>query len=394
MSEAYDVIVLGGGIVGTSTLFHLADLGAKRTLLLERGELASGGTGKSCANIRTHYSILSNTDLAVRSLEMIRDLKHVLDDPDADAGFVNSGYLILAEEGDTATQLAANLALQREHGAMTEQVSADQVLELHPLLDVSDVAAIGYEPESGYADPHMTTHSLARAAKRRGAEIRTGTSVAEIIEERGEVRGVRTSAGPIYAPSVISALGPWTQALTGPLGIEIPLATYRHTVLTLEGAEPYRNDLPIVKDLTVENKMYFRSEAETLLVGTGDSGVSISDPDDMDAIPDPELIALQSRQVAHRVPSFRGARIANAWFGPYDVTPDWNPVIDQAPGISGLLLAFGFSGHGFKLAPAVGRMLAQLALGRPRDVDISPYSLSRFIEGRQLTGVYGAGSIS
>jgi glycine/D-amino acid oxidase-like deaminating enzyme len=182
--------------------------------------------------------------------------------------------------------------------------------------------------------------------------------------------------------------------LTGPLGIEIPLATYRHTVLTLEGAEPYRNDLPIVKDLTVENKMYFRSEAETLLVGTGDSGVSISDPDDMDAIPDPELIALQSRQVAHRVPSFRGARIANAWFGPYDVTPDWNPVIDQAPGISGLLLAFGFSGHGFKLAPAVGRMLAQLALGRPRDVDISPYSLSRFIEGRQLTGVYGAGSIS
>ena len=357
MSEAYDVIVLGGGIVGTSTLFHLADLGAKRTLLLERGELASGGTGKSCANIRTHYSILSNTDLAVRSLEMIRDLKHVLDDPDADAGFVNSGYLILAEEGDTATQLAANLALQREHGAMTEQVSADQVLELHPLLDVSDVAAIGYEPESGYADPHMTTHSLARAAKRRGAEIRT-------------------------------------QALTGPLGIEIPLATYRHTVLTLEGAEPYRNDLPIVKDLTVENKMYFRSEAETLLVGTGDSGVSISDPDDMDAIPDPELIALQSRQVAHRVPSFRGARIANAWFGPYDVTPDWNPVIDQAPGISGLLLAFGFSGHGFKLAPAVGRMLAQLALGRPRDVDISPYSLSRFIEGRQLTGVYGAGSIS
>ena len=204
----------------------------------------------------------------------------MLDDPDADAGFVNSGYLILAEEGDTATQLAANLALQREHGAMTEQVSADQVLELHPLLDVSDVAAIGYEPESGYADPHMTTHSLARAAKRRGAEIRTGTSVAEIIEERGEVRGVRTSAGPIYAPSVISALGPWTQALTGPLGIEIPLATYRHTVLTLEGAEPYRNDLPIVKDLTVENKMYFRSEAETLLVGTGDSGVSISDPDD------------------------------------------------------------------------------------------------------------------
>jgi sarcosine oxidase subunit beta len=394
MSETYDAIVLGGGIVGTSTLFHLSELGVKRTLLLERRDLASGGTGKSCANIRTHYSILSNTDLAVRSLQMIRDLKRVLDDPLADAGFVNSGYLILAADGDPATQLAANLALQRGYGALTEQVSAEQVRDLHPLLDVSDVAAIGYEPDSGYADPRLTTLSFARAARRRGAEIRTGTAVLEIITGDGEVRGVRTSSGPIYAPVVISALGPWTGALTAPLGIEIPLATYRHTVLTLEGAQPYRNDLPIVKDLTVENKMYFRAESETLLVGTGDFGEPITDPDDMDITPAQGLVILQLRQIAHRVPSFGEARIARTWFGPYDVTPDWNPVLDFAPEVSGLVLAFGFSGHGFKLAPAVGKMLAQLALDRPRDVDIAPYSLARFAQGRPLAGVYGAGSIS
>ena len=394
MSESYDVIVLGGGIIGASTLFHLADLGSKRTLLLERGELASGGTGKSCANIRTHYSILSNTVLAVQSLNMISDLKTLLDDPAADAGFINSGYLILAREGDTATQLSANLALQRQHGAATELVSAEQVRELHPLLDVSDVAAIGYEPESGYADPRMTTESFARAAARRGAEIRTDTPVVDVIVERGEVCGVRTPSGPIYSPYVISALGPWTRSVTDPLGIEIPLDLYRHTVLTLEGAQSYSNDLPIVKDLTVDNKMYFRPEAETLLVGTGDAGEPISDPDDMDVTPDEWLVDLQLSQIKHRVPSFGATRVVDAWFGPYDVTPDWNPVIDVAPEVTGLVLTFGFSGHGFKLAPAIGKMLAQLALGRSPDLAIDPYSLSRFVEGRQLSGAYGGGSIS
>src|SRR3972149_11268191 len=145
MSEKhYEASVIGGGLVGASTLFHLAEFGCPNTLLLERGQIASGGTGKSCAIIRTHYSVLSNTDLAVRSLAMFRDLKAILDDPEAEAGFVNSGYLILAKEGKTAERLVENLALQREHGASTEQISAEQAFALHPLLNLTDVAAIGY----------------------------------------------------------------------------------------------------------------------------------------------------------------------------------------------------------------------------------------------------------
>jgi glycine/D-amino acid oxidase-like deaminating enzyme len=182
--------------------------------------------------------------------------------------------------------------------------------------------------------------------------------------------------------------------VTDPLGIKLPLDLYRHTVLTLAGAVPYRRDLPIVKDLTVENKMYFRPQSDTVLVGTGDAGVEINDPDDMDVTADQRLVSLQVAQVVNRLPSFQGAQIAGAWFGPYDVTPDWNPVMDFAPGIGGLVLSFGFSGHGFKLAPALGRLLAQLALGQPQDLDLGPYSLSRFAEGRQLLGAYGGGSIS
>ena len=147
MSQAHDAIVIGGGIIGASTLFHLSELGCPNTLLLERNAIASGGTGKSCAILRTHYSVLSNTELAVGSLAMFRDLKAVLDDPEAESGFVNSGYLILAREGVEATHLLENLALQREHGASTEQVSEQQALELHPLLNVSDVARASPAPE-------------------------------------------------------------------------------------------------------------------------------------------------------------------------------------------------------------------------------------------------------
>jgi sarcosine oxidase subunit beta len=369
-------------------------LGCEDSLLLERGALASGGTGKSCSIIRTHYSIPSNTELAVRSLGLFRDFSTALGDPDAESGFVNSGYLVLAGEGETARHLLDNLAVQREHGANTYAISAEEALELHPLLDFAGVAAIGWEPESGYADPHLTTLSFANAARRRGASIRPGTPVRDLIIDRGRVEGVRTAIGDIRADAVVSVIGPWTPSLIALLGVDVPLANYRHTVLTLRSAQPYSRQLPIVKDLTVENKMYFRPESGMILVGTGDYGSQIDDPDDIDFPADEELVVRQARQIARRVPTFSDAGIVGSWFGPYDVTPDWNPVLGAAPGIEGLYLAFGFSGHGFKLAPMVGRVLAQTVLGQRPDVDIGGYRLSRFAEGKQLAGVYGSGSIS
>src|SRR5262249_47184359 len=156
----------------------------------------------------------------------------------------------------------------------------------------------------------------------------------------------------------------------------------------------YGRDLPIVKDLTVENKMYFRPDSGMILTGTGDYGVAVDDPDCMNVAPDEDLLALQMRQIGQRVPSFASARLVRYWFGPYDVPPDWNPIIDIAPGYDGLSLAFGFSGHGFKLAPMVGRVLAQMVLGQETAVDMRPYRFSRFSEGAQLAGSYGIGSIS
>lgn len=394
VDNAYEAIVVGGGAVGASALFHLAELGATRSLLIERQGLASGGTGKSCAIVRTHYSIPSNTQLAVESLEMLRSIREVLGDDAAESGFRETGYLILAPDGDTATTLVANLERQHAHGANTQLISHEAALELHPLLDLRDIAAIGYEAESGYADPYLTTTSLIRAATNRGATVVTRTAATEILVEHGRARGVRTTQGDYYADAVILAVGPWTRSFTDQLGIELPQDLYRHTVLTFRPVSRSYPDLPIVKDLAVENKMYFRPAAGGVaLVGTGDFGVPIEDPDDMDGPPDLELIALQGDQLVRRMPAFDRASLANSWCGPYDVTPDWNPVLDEAPGIGGLIMAFGFSGHGFKLAPMVGKLLAGKLLGHTDD-RLSPYRYSRFAEGDYLIGSYGVGSIS
>ena len=395
MRETFDAVVIGAGVVGAATAFHLAKLGGLRVCIVDRGPVCGGGTAKSCAIVRSHYSVPGNTALTLRSLEMFDCFADWLEDRDAESGFVNSGYLIVASEGDFADKLRGNLAMQSDVGADTFLVSREQALERHPLLALDDAAVIGYEPKSGYAEPHLTTTSFISAARAKGAVVETGRAVESLIVEGGRVRGLRTAQGEIHAGQVISAIGPWTGRLTDTIGLDIPLEVSRHIVLTFAAAAPYAPELPVIKDLTTANKMYFRpASGGVVLVGTGDHGDPIADPEAMDENVAEDFVLLQGGQLAHRMPSFAEASPTANWVGPYDITPDWNPVLGPAPGVDGLTLAFGFSGHGFKLAPAVGLALAQQVLGQDMDVDITPYGLERFAEGRLLTGVYGVGSIS
>jgi len=395
MTETYDAIVIGAGVVGASTAFHLAKLGGLKVCVVDSGPVCGGGTAKSCAIVRSHYSVPSNTALTLRSLEMFAAFQDWLEDADAESGFVNSGYLIVASEGDFAEKLRGNLAMQSDIGAETFLVSREEALERHPLLALDDAAVIGYEPNSGYADPYLTTTSFIRAARAKGAAVETDRAVEGLIVEGGRVKGVRTAQGEIHAPLVISAIGPWTRSVTDTIGLEIPLEVSRHIVLTFGTPTPYGSELPVIKDLTTANKMYFRpASGGVVLVGTGDHGDPIADPNDMDENVAEDFVLLQGRQLARRMPSFAAAAPTANWVGPYDITPDWNPVLGPASGVDGLTLAFGFSGHGFKLAPAVGLTLAQQVLGQDTDVDIAPYGLERFAAGKLLVGAYGVGSIS
>jgi sarcosine oxidase subunit beta len=391
----FDAIVVGGGVIGVSIAYHLARLGAARVLLLERGQPGGGTTAQSSCILRTHYSVPENVALARAALDVFRDLAAYLDDPEADCGYHRCGYLIVAPDGAPAAAVRASLAAGRALGVDAREIGPDEAARIHPLLRLDDVALIGWEPDAGYADAYLTLTAFARAARRLGVTIREGVAVTGLIRVGGRVTGVESTQGAFAADVVVSAQNIWTREVAAWAGIDLPLVLSRHAVFTLEGPTAYGRDLPVVKDLVAPGKLYFRSYGgRQVLVGDGNEGETIPEPDTEQADVSLDYVVDIGAQLAHRMPAFEEAGLAASWTGVYDVTPDWNPVLGPLPGVAGLHVAYGFSGHGFKLAPVVGRLVAQAALGLPQDLPLAPYSFDRFAGGRLLTGRYGAGAVS
>jgi glycine/D-amino acid oxidase-like deaminating enzyme len=394
--ETFDVVVVGGGVVGTSIACHLAMLGRGRVVLLERGSLGGGTTAQSSCILRTHYSVREDAELAHAAIGIFARFTDYLDDAEAASGYNRCGLMIVAPEGERAEALASTLAVERSLGIDARDLSIAEARERHPLVDFGDIAHVGFEPDAGYADVHLVLSSFVRAARRRGVAIREGVNVTGLLRNgSGRVTGVRTSQGDVHAGTVVCAQNIWSREVAAWTGIELPLTISRHAVFTLEGPTPYTKDLPVLKDLASPAKLYLRSYATTqLLVGDGNEGETLAAPDTEQAdVPLDHVVEL-GEQVAHRLPAFAEAGLASSWTGVYDVTPDWNPVLGPLPGLEGLVVAYGFSGHGFKLSPIVGRLIAQHVLAQPTDYPLEPYALERFASGRLLAGRYGVGAVS
>jgi sarcosine oxidase subunit beta len=209
------------------------------------------------------------------------------------------------------------------------------------------------------------------------------------------VTGVDTPQGRFESPLVVSTQNIWARDIERWTGIETPVVAERHAVLALEGTAPYTFGMPVYKDLGSPGMLYCRSYGGTqMLVSEGTAGETLAVPDNQPGDISMDYMAEVGAQVAERFPAYASAGIASAWTGVYDVTPDWNPVLGRLADMKGLVVGYGFSGHGFKLSPAVGRVLAQDALGMPTDVPLAPYALERFRTGRLLTGRYGRGAVS
>jgi len=194
---------------------------------------------------------------------------------------------------------------------------------------------------------------------------------------------------------VVSTQNIWARDIERWTGIASPVAAERHTVLALQGPQPYTYQMPVYKDLGSPGMLYCRSYGGTqMLVSEGGAGETLPAPDNQQGPVPMDYVAEVGAQVAERFPSFETAGLASSWTGVYDVTPDWNPVLGRLPGMQGLVVGYGFSGHGFKLSPGIGRVLAQEALGLPTDVPLAPYALQRFAAGQPLTGRYGVGAVS
>ncbi len=385
-----DVIIIGGGIIGGSVAYNLAQSGARNVLLLERGEICSGGTAKSCAIVRTHYSIRANLIHAVESLKIFANFDQMIG---GDAAFHRTGYLILGPE-EHREPMETVFRTQNEYGIDAKTLTKAEALELHPLLQVDDVGVIGYDSLAGYCDPYLATTSYVQRAKELGVTVHTNTP-ATGLTVNGSIKTVQTPAGNFESPTVIIANGPWAHAIGREIGVEFQFVVSKHKVITLKIDQPYQPTWPIIKDLTTPDKLYFRPETGgVVLIGTGDHGDPIDDPDAMTDHVDMEHVERIASLIARRMPAFNAAQFTAGWTGPYDITPDWNPLVGPVPGYEGLYIATGFSGHGFKLAPTIGEGLAQLVLGQEPRVPIEMYDMARFNQGKTLHGAYGIGSIS
>lgn len=392
----YDFVVIGAGVIGTSVAHHLAALGAKSVLVLERGTIGAGTTSQSSGLLRTHYSVRQNVELARSSWWAFNNFAEYVGDEEASCGLVKCGYMICAPEGDKLTPLRASLDAQRDMGIEVDLLDRDQARERLPIARFDDAALIGFEPEAGFADAYLVATSFAKSARRRGVKIIEGATVTGVIREGRRVVGVETTAGSFSCGTLISTQNIWTPELAGWIGVPLPVKPERHTVLALECDEgAYTFKMPAFKDLGSPGMLYYRSYGgNQMLVSEGVVGETLNAPETEQGDISLDYVGEVGAQVAERFPAYETAGLASSWTGVYDVTPDWNPVLGNVGDVEGLVVGFGFSGHGFKLSPGIGKLLAQHALGQPTDVSLAPYALDRFSTGALLVGKYGSGAVS
>jgi glycine/D-amino acid oxidase-like deaminating enzyme len=382
-----DVVIIGGGVTGASTAFHLTRRGVRNVTLVDKGTIASGGTGKSSACVRQHYSTAETCRMIRYSLEFFQQFAERVDG--ASCGFRHTGYLLGVDDKMLAP-MEASVALQRSVGIDTRLVSPIEMRELEPRMQIEDLVAGCYEPASGYCNPVETAQGFARAARAKGARILEDTAVIGLLLEGDRIRGVRTSAGDIVAPVVLNAAGLWSAGVAAMAGVELPIHVCRHKISIVSWPASDRRPHPMVYDFVTN--IYTRPElGEHILVGGLDAEES-RDAADPDAYK--EGVSLDEStdalaRVSHRFPVLANGHIARGYAGCFDVTPDWHPVLDRV-GPEGYHVAAGFSGHGFKLSPAIGHMVATLIVDGPGGhPDLPTFRLSRFAEGKPIRGTYG-----
>lgn len=377
-----DVVIVGGGCTGASTAFQLARRKYGKIILVERDSVGAGPTSKSIGIIRLHYSYEPLIRLASRSLELFTRFEELTGGV---ADFTRAGFLLLASPAQMP-RLEENVSLQRSLGVRTSVLSTEEIRRLDPRLHLDDVGGAAYEPDSGFADGYATTASFAGAARRLGAEIWESTPVEHVVVEGGRVRGVRTSRGTIETSTALVAAGPWTPALLRPVGVNVPIESSRQQVVQLAPPAAFGRLEVVIEDMA--QGFYVRPEAGgTVLAGVlEEEAEQIVQPDAYNHGVDLDFIDRVGRMWARRYPTASEAQVRGGYASLYDITPDWQPVLGSVDGIAGLYVAAGFSGHGFKLSPALGEALAALIAGGAPSVDISDFHLSRFTTGKLLRG--------
>ena len=374
--EKADVIIVGGGVIGTSIAFHLAKRGITDVVLLERSHLASGSTGKSVGIVEATYATDVNVALGKAGYD---ELSHFPEVTEETADFHPRQYLETVAEERHRGYLEKAQEIGRRHGLHQRILAPQEIHDFFPELRIDDVAAAMLNEEAGFCDPHSVANGYARAAQRRGVRIHLKMPVERILVDRGRVAGVRTADGVIHAPVVINAAGPWCNDLNRPLGFELPVRLWQRQIFVTTPHPEIPPDRPLYIDVT--GRFYFRQELDGGFVLGLVEDVAAKDLANPET--DWDFRTKAAEAGVHRVPKLAETSIANAWSGIVTFTPDQLPIVGPVPAIQGLYLANGMSGYGVMISPAVGLVLAEMiADGEAKSIDVSALRYERFQESR------------
>ena len=379
MSNTCDAIIIGAGIAGVSTAFHLSQRGC-RVLVLERRFVAAEATGRSSGLVRMHYDLETESRLAWASFDYFRNWRERVG---GECGFTRTGFLQIVAPTHNE-QLRANVTMHQRIGIPSLLVTADDVKRLAPDFATDDFDLAAYEPESGYADPSSTATSLMTAARERGARLIQDCQVSQIKLAGGRVTGVETNRGDFSAPVVLNAAGARAAEIGRRVGVELPIDTWWHEVAFIRRPPAFQPHPTVIDDSL---SLYFRPETGGLTLVALEDGSQFGEPPDSDADHvTPGFVERAVERLCRRVPGMDAGSLKTAYRGCDGITPDQRAILDQA-GPDGFYIACGFSGTGFKLGPAVGACMAELILdGQAKTVDISPFTLRRFETGQLLKG--------
>lgn len=369
MNRTARVVVIGGGVMGTSIAYHLARAGVPDVVLVERDELASGSTSRAAGGIRAQFSDELNIQLGARSLEAFARFD---EEPGQDIGLHRVGYLFLLSTPEEVASFEAGVRLQNSLGVPSRMIDPAEAHRLSPLITTDGLLAAAFSPDDGHCTPESVVQGYATGARRHGATVLRHCEVTGIELRGDEITAVVTSRGRIETDTVVCAAGAWSRAVGAMAGVDLPVDPLRRQIAVTEPVPGLPPDLPMTIDFT--SSLYFHTEGPGLLLG-------MSDPDETPGFATEthdRWIPRLGEAMERRAPALLDLRRTGGWAGLYEMTPDHNALIGEAASCTRFLYATGFSGHGFLQGPAVGEVVRDLYLSRVPFVDISPLSAERF----------------
>ena len=375
MKKTADIVIIGGGIIGVSIAYYLGKMGAKNVVLFEKDLIGMGSTGLCAGGIRRQWSTEVNMHFALKAFEVFQ---HFQEEFGASPEFHQIGYLFLARDEEELATFKKNIELQNCFGVPSKLLTPGEVNEEWPFLNPEDVSGGAFCHTDGYAGPSEVTNAIAKGARRYAIKICEKTEVLSIEVAGNRIVSVTTNEGRVETHTVVNAAGPYAANVGKLARVEIPVSPIRRQLFL---TDPFRNIPPSVP-LTIDHSQnfYFRREGEcVLLSGPQDDKPSFNLTTDFDAM------VVTAEKATQRVPVFEKANIARGWAGLYEISPDNHAILGKVPEVEGLILAVGFSGHGFQHGPAAGMAIAELIWnGKSEIIDIAPLALTRFKEGKAI----------